>query len=200
MLLADTGRRGEPRFDSGLRTLEGSPMSLEVSTRLKSLTASLLIVAASHAGAVVLPASSSGLVLAAFRPGHVTHPKSPRIAGQGAVPDGAELYLAPRASLADGFSPLGSDSFALDGNALDGELGVPRSGYAVRLYPIGNEGGGFGAAAPIRESTPSSRARRDADDPPSAAKEIIIPEPGNWAMLLAGLLGVIAIARRRMSL
>jgi hypothetical protein len=28
----------------------------------------------------------------------------------------------------------------------------------------------------------------------------VVPEPGNWATVLAGLLGVIAIARRRMSL
>jgi hypothetical protein len=175
-------------------------MNFEANTRLKILAASLLVAAAPHAGAVVLPASGSDLVLAAFRPGHVTHPKSPRITGQGAASEGSELYLAPQVSLADGFSPLGSDSLALDDNALDGELGVPRDGYAVRLYPIGN-GGGFGAATPIRGSAPSGHARRDAqDDPPSAAKEILIPEPGNWAMVLAGLLGVIAIARRRMSL
>ena len=29
---------------------------------------------------------------------------------------------------------------------------------------------------------------------------VSVPEPGNWAMVLAGLLGVVAIARRRMSL
>ena len=29
---------------------------------------------------------------------------------------------------------------------------------------------------------------------------VAFPEPGNWATVLAGLLGVIAIARRRMSL
>ena len=29
---------------------------------------------------------------------------------------------------------------------------------------------------------------------------VSVPEPGNWAMVLAGLLSVIAIARRRMSL
>jgi hypothetical protein len=179
-------------------------MNFEVNAKLKVLTALLSLVAASHAShasAVVLLADSSGLVRAAFRPGHATHPKDPRIAGQGAASEGAELYLAPRVSLADGFSPLGSDAPALDDHVLDGELGVPGSRYAIRLYPIGNGSGGFGAAVPIRESTPSVRARRNAqDDPPSAAKAILIPEPGNWAMVLAGLLGVIAIARRRMSL
>jgi|SRR5690242_3084463 len=176
-------------------------MNLEVNAKLKMLTALLSLVAASHASAVVLPTDSYSLVRTAFRPGHVTHPKAPRIAGQGAAPEGAELYLAPRVSLADGFSLLGSDALALDDNALDGELGVPRSRYAIRLYPIGNGSGSFGAAAPVRESTPSVRARRNAQDgQPSAAKAILIPEPGNWAMVLAGLLGVIAIARRRMSL
>ena len=176
-------------------------MNLEVNAKLKILAALLSLAAASPADAVVLPADSSGLVLAAFRPAHVAHRKGPHVAGQGAASDGAELYLAPRVSPADGFSPLGSDALALDDNALEGELGSPRSGYAIRLYPIGNIGGGFAGAAPIGESTPSVRARRNAQgDPPSAAKEILVPEPGNWAMVLAGLLGVIAIARRRMSL
>jgi MYXO-CTERM domain-containing protein len=32
-----------------------------------------------------------------------------------------------------------------------------------------------------------------------ASQQSSLPEPGNWAMVLAGLLGVGAIARRRMS-
>jgi hypothetical protein len=35
---------------------------------------------------------------------------------------------------------------------------------------------------------------------PAPGPEVPVPEPGNWATVLAGLLGVIAIARRRMSL
>lgn len=35
---------------------------------------------------------------------------------------------------------------------------------------------------------------------PKPAAGTTVPEPGNWAKVLAGLLGVIAIARRRMSL
>src|SRR6266853_4129475 len=35
---------------------------------------------------------------------------------------------------------------------------------------------------------------------PAPGSEVPVPEPGNWATVLAGLLGGIAIARRRMSL
>jgi hypothetical protein len=64
-----------------------------------------------------------------------------------------------------------------------------RSGAStVRLYPVANaEGAGGGTAA--------SSARAEHAAPARGAP----PEPGNWAMILAGVLSVGAIARRRMS-
>jgi MYXO-CTERM domain-containing protein len=47
-------------------------------------------------------------------------------------------------------------------------------------------------SSPTRYPASSRRASRAEDSPPD-------PDPGKWAMLLAGFLGAAAIARRRMS-
>jgi hypothetical protein len=87
---------------------------------------------------------------------------------------------------------LPSDAVAFGDEALDGRLSSRP--YSVQLYPSGNGGGIDAAAAP-------SRIGKDValSEGPAAAKKAVLPEPGNWATLLAGLLGVGAIARRRMS-
>jgi len=85
---------------------------------------------------------------------------------------------------------LPSGALAFD-DPLDGRLSS--SPNSVQLYPTGN-GGGIDAAAPSRSGKSVAMSEERA-----VAKKAALPEPGNWAMLLAGLLGVGAIARRRMS-
>jgi hypothetical protein len=94
------------------------------------------------------------------------------------------------------------DPLVLAGEGLEEQL--PFSQYAVRPYPIENGGGALTRSWPTTELlqfAASDRIGRRAPsiDPLSAAQKVPLPEPGNWAMLLAGLLGVCAIARRRMS-
>ena len=49
-------------------------------------------------------------------------------------------------------------------------------------------------------SPEGAKVKHIADAKPAPGATVSVPEPGNWATALAGLLGVIAIARRRMSL
>ena len=69
---------------------------------------------------------------------------------------------------------------------------APFTRTAVRLYPVATAEPGGASAAPAG----AVRAGKDAAPNARAAE---LPRPGGWAMMLAGLLGVGAIARRRMS-
>ena len=94
------------------------------------------------------------------------------------------------------------DPLALAGEGLDEQL--PFSQYAVRPYPVENGGGALTRPLPTSKLlgfAPSDRTGRSPAriEALSTGKKVPLPEPGNWAMLLAGFLGVCAIARRRMS-
>jgi hypothetical protein len=100
----------------------------------------------------------------------------------------------PQQSRPADLAPL-YDALAFADEALD--VQAPSNRYSARLYPIERSGNAGGAAASVLQSAPPARsdgfAKRD-----ELSAEAVLPEPGNWAMVLAGLLGVGAIARRRM--
>lgn len=94
------------------------------------------------------------------------------------------------------------DPLALVGEGLDEQL--PFSQYAVRPYAVEDGGGAPTRPLPttqLVQFAPSDRIGRSPAgiEALSTGKKVPLPEPGNWAVLLAGLLGVCAIARRRMS-
>jgi len=108
--------------------------------------------------------------------------------------------LSPsRASRPEDLSPLAYDAFAFPDEALDGQ--VPSSRYAVQLYPIekgSHPNGVAGSGRQFAGQAPGGKGVARSEEL-SATEKTLLPEPGNWSMILAGLLGVGAIARRRMS-
>jgi len=89
-------------------------------------------------------------------------------------------------------SPLAYGAFALIDEGSDENF--PRGNHAVHLYPVGG-------GAPARAEAAAAQTSAAKEDGQSARRvnKASLPEPGSWAMILAGLLGVGAIARRRMS-
>ena len=88
-------------------------------------------------------------------------------------------------------SPLAYGAFALIGEGSDENF--PQGDRTVHLYPVG------GGDAPSRPAAAQASAAKEDGERARRVKKASLPEPGNWAMILAGLLGVGAIARRRMS-
>lgn len=154
-------------------------MEARLHTGLRVLVASMVLASTlAHAGAADLrfgrPEIAPVAAATVPRGGSFRAPLAPQLAG----PED---------------SPLAYDRFVLAEEGFDGPAHFTQD--AVHLYPIGrSEGTGGGAAA-----APSVDAAKDVAQRAPGTKKTGLPRPGSWAMILAGLLGVAAMARRRMS-
>ena len=111
---------------------------------------------------------------------------APVVLSAGSRERAVPAHVRPRADAPEDLSPLAYGAFAL---AEEGSGEEIPSGRSVRLYPVARSDARARAAA---------SAAKETDESPRV-KKASLPEPGSWAMILAGLLGVGAIARRRMS-
>jgi len=103
-----------------------------------------------------------------------------------------------RASRPEDLAPLAYDGFVFPDEAPEGRATSSR--YTVQLYPIdkGTRTNGVAGSARLFAG-PAPGGKGVARSEELSATERTLPEPGNWSMILVGLLGVGAIARRRMS-
>lgn len=184
-------------------------------SRLKSFAASLALAAVSgQAGAAIKSGDYDKLFLTVVSlGGAVAETRDLVTTRESSLPEKAALSAA-QLDLTDasGFSLIRTEAFAPNGNHaydlnLNGRVPFDRNKSArvsPGLHLVASDTGVSGGpvvAIRLAQSKGSVAANfHHAANGQSPAMTIPpVPEPDNWAMLLAGLLGVGAIARRRMS-
>jgi len=107
---------------------------------------------------------------------------------------------APQSNATFGFSPSGADDFAPGRkNGFGTEL-KRRAAFNPHDVVGAPQSHGVLAAANGGSDLNAEKYYLVANAKLAPGPTVPVPEPGHWATVLAGLLGVIAIARRRMSL